>query len=898
MKKGLYILILLMTSFCLELSATHNKAGEITYERVSGNTYKIRITTYTDPMSTQADRCELGIKFGDGQEDTIARVNSPGGIGGCNPNIKCDCKGEILVPGKIQKNIYETTHTYAGNGTYVITMGDPNRVKDIKNIPSSVNVPFFLRTTLIISPLLGVNNSPKLTFAPIDEACECNPFYHNPGAVDADGDSLSYELSVCYGKNGDPIPGYSFPAPTCPNNTFSIDPVTGTLTWDGPGDDGIYNACILVREWRRDQITNTYREIGNVLRDMQIEVNKCFNSPPQFLEVRDTCVLAGDTLLTEIVAYDNEGDQITLSGSGEPLSLPSKKAIFNTAVNRDTVRSNFYWETACSHIRPSQYLMNYKAEDGNTATPLINFMTHKIRIVGPAPKNVTAQAIRKNIHLNWTPPVCNNVVSYEIYRKISSTAWTASSCEIGLPSYLGYDKIATVTGASSSSYIDNNDGKGLVHGQTYCYRIVPMYPENYPGYASEEACAELSFDAPIVRRNSVNITHSNQGTDSILWAKPVDIILAEWPPPYQVKIYSSEGLNSATDLVYTSPQYNAWNDIDTHYLLENINTDNKANTAMIELYSEDSLIGSTHVASSVFLRIKPDDRKLHLLWDYDVPWKNYEYHVFKEINGTFQVIDTVTEPAYTDSNLVNEREYRYFVRAFGNYSIVELPDTVFNNSQIALGIPKDTIPPCPPRLPDIDSRCELYQNELTWNNPNKDTSCPHVDAVSYNIYFTPVVGQPYELLVHIPNIEDTTILFDELTSVAGCYGITAIDTFGNESVLSERGCVDNCPIYELPNVFTPGGDGHNDFFHPLMPYRYIQDIDMVIYNRWGQVVFKTTDPDINWSGINQESNKQCPSGTYFYVCIVNEIRLSGIRQRELKGFITLVNQLDFVPSSE
>ena len=68
---------------------------------------------------------------------------------------------------------------------------------------------------------------------------------------------------------------------------------------------------------------------------------------------------------------------------------------------------------------------------------------------------------------------------------------------------------------------------------------------------------------------------------------------------------------------------------------------------------------------------------------------------------------------------------------------------------------------------------------------------------------------------------------------------------------------------------------------------------MTIFNRWGQIVFETDNPEILWNGINQLTSETCPSGVYFYVCVVNEIRLSGIIPREIKGSITLLNQPDY-----
>jgi len=99
--------------------------------------------------------------------------------------------------------------------------------------------------------------------------------------------------------------------------------------------------------------------------------------------------------------------------------------------------------------------------------------------------------------------------------------------------------------------------------------------------------------------------------------------------------------------------------------------------------------------------------------------------------------------------------------------------------------------------------------------------------------------------------------------------------------------VDNCPEYTLPNVFTPNQDGQNDFFVPF-PYKFVESIDLQVYNRWGQIVFTTLDPDIVWDGVHMESKEICSDGVYFYTCVVNTITLQGILPITLTGYVHLL----------
>ena len=64
---------------------------------------------------------------------------------------------------------------------------------------------------------------------------------------------------------------------------------------------------------------------------------------------------------------------------------------------------------------------------------------------------------------------------------------------------------------------------------------------------------------------------------------------------------------------------------------------------------------------------------------------------------------------------------------------------------------------------------------------------------------------------------------------------------------------------------------------------------MKIYNRWGYLVFETTDPDINWDGTDV-NGKPMNDDVYYYVCRVLELREAGVVENPeiLKGYIHLI----------
>jgi len=130
---------------------------------------------------------------------------------------------------------------------------------------------------------------------------------------------------------------------------------------------------------------------------------------------------------------------------------------------------------------------------------------------------------------------------------------------------------------------------------------------------------------------------------------------------------------------------------------------------------------------------------------------------------------------------------------------------------------------------------------------------------------------------------DTVFTHTLTTSLAGCYAIKAVDRVGNVSRYSNVFCIDNCPLYQLPNTFTPNGDGANDVFHPFLPYRFVPKIEMKIFNRWGDKVFETEDPYIGWDGTDQKTGKPLSDGVYLYAGFYYEERLGGWVKKPLSG---------------
>jgi len=72
------------------------------------------------------------------------------------------------------------------------------------------------------------------------------------------------------------------------------------------------------------------------------------------------------------------------------------------------------------------------------------------------------------------------------------------------------------------------------------------------------------------------------------------------------------------------------------------------------------------------------------------------------------------------------------------------------------------------------------------------------------------------------------------------------------------------PMVDVPNIFTPNGDDHNDFFDIVTETRResLEIADFKVFNRWGQLVYDNETPDTGWDGTLNDNPQ--PTEAYFY----------------------------------
>lgn len=94
----------------------------------------------------------------------------------------------------------------------------------------------------------------------------------------------------------------------------------------------------------------------------------------------------------------------------------------------------------------------------------------------------------------------------------------------------------------------------------------------------------------------------------------------------------------------------------------------------------------------------------------------------------------------------------------------------------------------------------------------------------------------------------------------------------------------SCAI-DIPNAFTPNGDGHNDYFFPRqLSSEGVTAFHLQVFNRWGQLLFETRE--LNGRGWNGRLNDEVqPMGVYLYRI---DVRFANSREERYEGNVTLL----------
>lgn len=309
--RSLFMALVLLLSSAGETFATHAMGGDLTYECLGGNQYKVTLNFFRDCNGVAAPTtCNNGRRF---------RVRSTA----CGADFTACLALEsvevitpicVTAPDRcndpsgtygVERYVFSATINltpWAGCGNDWVIDWElccrNNAITSLNN-PGSRNL--YLSATLD-NTLVPCNSSPRFLNDPVPFGCVGQQIVYNHGVSDLFGDSLAFELAPALGNNGGPIPynaGYTYLQPVVTAggaNAVQIDPQTGTITCT-PSVQQFSVVTVRVKEYRNGV------QIGSYIRDLQFAILPCSNNLPTVSGINGTNDFVYDVCVGESFCF-------------------------------------------------------------------------------------------------------------------------------------------------------------------------------------------------------------------------------------------------------------------------------------------------------------------------------------------------------------------------------------------------------------------------------------------------------------------------------------------------------------------------------------------------------------------------------------------------------------------
>lgn len=882
--------------------ATHIVGGEIYYDNLGGGNYKLRMKVYRD--------CINGIPPFDGFPDSNGQIfpayftvfNASGGIvlfsqftplsfSTVPPTNNSPCAPATAGNVCVEEALYEASVNLPPlAGGYYIAYQRCCRNGTILNLvnPGGVGATYWEH---IPGPeVVAVNSSPRFVNRPPIYICNKIPIAFDHMATDPDGDSLVY--SLC-----DPFDGLSVACPlvdpangNCPTNTpppYISVPFTGPYTASYPmasnpaininGSNGFLNGSPTIQgQWVVGVCVSEYRNgqlIGVHHRDFQFNVIACPGMPSSGIQAQTTTnngqgtgYCNGFTLTYNNTAINNNppgttyfwdfGDLTTLAdtantpNAGYTYVTPGTYTITLTAINftglctataTDVVQ--VYPLLSPDYVTPSAQCLNGNSFNFNGGGGIQGTGTYNWNF-GTNANPQTAST------LSVTNVVFNAPGTYPVLFTVNENGCTASATKtvevfqnpnasIGTFPALGCDPLTvnfnnTSTAATPMSYLwQFSDGTtSSLQNPTHVFSPAGVY-----GYSlsviTNQNCVDTS---KVMAANSVSVTPTPiadfnyvSATGLCFNANNFSFNSTSTFQGFPNNLFWNFGPTASTQTATSNFVPNiSFNAIGSYsvMLIASESTCVDTITKVIELY-EDPLASISPIISLgcdpmtvKFINTSTSASGITSFWQFSDGTTSMELsptHVFSPpgVYGYTLNISTTSQCINT-SQIISVSSITVNPSPVASFTGTPLVTTIFD--------------------PDIFfSNTSITPNIVTW---------------SYD--------------------------FDDGT---GSSDINPIHTYLNwgdyhvtQTVTNTYACANTVSLlvrvlpefrFWIPNAFTPGNnDGLNDVFKPIVIG--VEDYTFLIFDRWGEQIYKTNDLDAGWNGTYK--NKPCKNDVYVWKC--------------------------------
>ncbi len=888
--------------------ATHIVGGEIYYDNLGGNNYKIHMKVYRD--------CINGVPpFDDPAFFTI--FNASGGV---VTTLNVSLTSSITVPPTnnspcapaangvacVEEAIYETTINLPPLiGGYYIVYQRCCRNGTILNLINPGNVGATYWEHIPGPEVVTVNSSPRFNFRPPIYICANNPIAFDHSAIDPDGDSLVYSLCTpfdglntlcpvidpanvnCPAANTPPpyisvpfVAPYSSSYPLASSPAININPVTGFLN-GSPNILGQWVVGVCVSEYRQGVLIGTHH------RDFQFNVINC-----------PFVVQAG------IVSQ-------TTSNNGQGTGYCNGFTV--TFSNASTLGTTYHWDFGVSSTL---------ADTSNLFNPIFTF---------PAPGDYTVTLIANpsNLCADTTFQV------FHIHPLLSpSFLQPTNQCLNGnlfnFAAGGSYQGNGTITWNFGNNAVPLTANTVSVNNVTYSLPGINTVSLT----VAENGCTATVTHTLEVAQNPV----ANIGSYPTIGCSPLTFTVQNQSTtgPYITYLWSFSDGTTSTNISPTITFVNPGVYSFTLSAMSNqvcIDTTNMASVSSItvaptpiaqfNVTPNDIQCFNGHVFN--FNNLSTTFGSATYTWSFGANANPISSNAINVSNltytaaGIYPVTLSVNENGCLNAYSHNVALYNNPVAALGNYSLTgcDPMSVIFANSSTSaspltyLWSFSDGTTSSQANPTHVFTPPGVYSLSLSISTNSLCVATSSVQSVSsITVNPSPVGG--FTATPIVTSIFDADITFYDLSSndvVSWNYNFadgtsSSIENpfhtytqYGNYQVIqtvnNRFGCPDSATIlikilpefrFWIPNCYTPGNhDGLNDVFKPIV--FGVEEYTFYIFNRWGELIYKTDDTDQGWDG----SFKGKPSPNDVYVWKIDFKNIVSKEHESHIGHVTLLN---------
>ncbi|MFT4660826.1 MAG: gliding motility-associated-like protein [Patiriisocius sp.] len=846
--------IVLLILICLVIPtigfAVHLVGGVISYEQISASQYEVTLKVYRDCAGNGADFdgdgnnnfAILGVFNGNNSYYSATTFSAPD-VTEIDPFLSGLCEN-LNIPACVQEGVYTKTINLPPNSSgYYLVYQRCCRNGTIDNIVSPDDTGNTFTAFVPPSSIVSENSSPEFNGFPPVALCLNSPLEFDHSASDLDGDSIVYSFCTPFtgGSAANPQPnppsnpnynpinwafGYSEDYQIDSDPVFNIDSQTGFLTGT-PTQQGQYVIGICAREFRDGVF------LSEIRRDFQFNVLLCPSQPIA-------------------VFVDPSG-----SGGGTTNNCMATVEFENNSENG----INFFWDFG----------------DGSTSTEFEPIHTYdeggsyEVTLVVSSNNNCSDTSITTITISGFPAPVLNDpffeclddqetysISIQELDLVNFDTDWSLNGVPVFPNSNTSLDNITfdtpgeytlsvTVTDEVNCSGSDEIIidippspiaeffvGDSDCSGTQLLFTNLSTNQDNWIwdfGFANQDDYsnqndpyvsfpASGSYEVSILA--SAASTCSDTFTETVIVAEPVLLELSM--PEAQCQVGNS------TDFIpqgnFEEPATYQWNIQDALDYDPNAPSQTNVTVSQDGYHAVELLVVDANdcefTINDQFLTIAPLDVNFETEGSGCVPYaaafdNNTTGGSSLEYQWSFG--DGQTSSAPSPFHLYNQT---------GTFDISLTVSSTFGCLETATFTLPNALSTFP--TPKVGFAIDPFEVDIL--EPNI-TITSEVDSVDCNFYLSD--GSSYEdcFIEHSFNGAGLFEITQYTTNEHGCSASTASSIRVNGHV------------FYAPNAITMNDDGLNDFFRPSVIGEVVE-YDLEIFDRWGQIVFKTTDPKEGW----------------------------------------------------